>query len=280
MKQAVALALIWAGVLCGASKLSFDRLALHRFEDGPLLEPGYEFLPGELAYFSCRLAGYAVEQQGEDVRKVKISWNMEVRDPEDALLEAPSQGRIEASLFPEDKTWMPKFLHSFTVPAFALPGDYRVVVHARDEIGENDVTGELKFRVKGHAVQASETLAVRNFLFLASEDDAFGMRQPLYKAGAKVWARMDVTGYKFAAKNHFAIAFGLALDGPDGQQIFAQPDAGMQSDESFYPQRYAPGMFRVDLGKAAAPGTYTLIITVRDTISGESIEAREPFKVE
>ena len=280
MKQAVALAMVWAGVLCGASKLSVDRLALHKFEDGPLLDPGYEFLPGELAYFSCRLAGFAVEQEAEDVRKVKLSWNMEVSDPVGVLLEAPAQGRIEASLFPEDKEWMPKFLHSFTVPAFAPPGDYKIMIHARDEIGASDLTGELKFRVKGHAVEPSDKLAVRNFLFLSGEDDAFGMRQPLYKTGAQVWARMDVTGYKFAEKNHFSIAFGMALEDPDGHQLFSQPDAGMQSEESFYPQRYAPGVFRVDLDKTAPPGTYTLVVTVRDTISGETVEAREPFKVE
>src|SRR5690349_2168729 len=61
MLRAVTIALAVAVPLCAASKLAVDRMALHQFEDGPVLDPGYEFLPGETAYFSCRLAGYKIE---------------------------------------------------------------------------------------------------------------------------------------------------------------------------------------------------------------------------
>ena len=273
-------ALGWIYPAGAASSLTIQGIALHKFEDGPLLDASYEFLPGETAYFSCRLEGFQTEQGGEDVRNAKLSWTMEERDPAGALLEPAAAGRIEASLFPQDTNWLPKFLHTFTVPPFALSGEYKITVHARDEISGDEVSGELKFRVKGRAVDPSPALAIRNFLFLTSEDDAFGMRQPLYKLGQKIWARMDVTGYKFAANNRFEIAFGMAVASPDGLQIFSQPDAGTQSGESFYPQRYAPGMLTVNLSSNSPPGTYTLIVTVEDKIGQQSVELKQPFKVE
>ncbi len=280
MNRAVVLALLSTGFLCGAPKLSVERIALHQFEDGPVLDPGYQFLPGETAYFSCRLTGYQVDETDESHRKVKLAWNMELRDPAGVLLEAPASGRIDTELLAEDTNWLPKFLKSFVVPAFALSGEYRVSVRVHDEVAGSELAGELKFRVKGHAVTPSRILAISNFMFLTSEDDAFGMRRPVYHPGAMAWARMDVTGYRFGENNRFSIAFGMALESPDGTQLFSQPDAGAESDSSFYPQSYAPGILTLNLDKSIPPGTYTLVVTVRDQIADQSLESRQPFRVE
>jgi hypothetical protein len=280
VNRAVVLALVSTGFLCGAPKLSVERIALHQFEDGPVLDPGYQFLPGETAYFSCRLTGYQVDETDESHRKVKLAWNMELRDPAGVLLEAPASGRIDTELLAEDTNWLPKFLKSFVVPAFALTGEYRVSVRVHDEVADSDLAGELKFRVKGHAVTPSKILAISNFMFLVSEDDAFGMRQPLYHPGGMAWARMDVTGYRFGENNRFSIAFGMALESPDGKQLFSQPDAGAESDSSFYPQSYAPGILTLNLDKSTPPGTYTLVVTVRDQVADQSLEWRQPFRVE
>ena len=37
-----------------------ERLALHQFEDGPVLDSSYEFVPGESRHFSCRMTGYRI----------------------------------------------------------------------------------------------------------------------------------------------------------------------------------------------------------------------------
>ncbi len=73
---------------------------------------------------------------------------------------------------------------------------------------------------------------------------------------------------------------GMTLEDPSGNQVFTQPQAGAESDQSFYPQRWVAGGLTLTLGKDLEPGMYTLVVTVHDQIGGGSAEAREPFLVE
>jgi hypothetical protein len=260
--------------------LAVERMALHQFEDGPLLAGSYEFLPGETAYFSCRLSGYQAEPIANDQRQVTLSWKATVFDPAGVAIETPKQGRIETKLLREDKDWLAKFLLSFTVPPFALPGQYRVAVEAKDEISGNETHSDLAFRVRGHELERSETLMPRNFRFLRSEEDAIGTRSGLYYPGDTVWARFDVTGYKFGENNHFSVDCGMAVENAEGKQLFAQPDAASQSGESFYPQPYVPIELNLSLDKSVRPGTYTLIVTLRDNTGNQTAEVREAFSLQ
>src|SRR5690242_8711743 len=115
MLRAAVFALTAVTVVSAAPSFSIGRMSLHQFEDGPVLAAGYEFLPGETAYFSCRMAGFQTEK-GEDTQRVKLSWHMEVADGSGVLLQKPEDGRIEDKLLAEDKDWAPKFLATFLVP--------------------------------------------------------------------------------------------------------------------------------------------------------------------
>jgi hypothetical protein len=283
----ILLALFTAGVLGAQPKLAFDRLALHQFEDGPVLAPSYEFLPGETAWFSCRIAGFGSEkgEKKDDERRVKIAWQMRVLDPDGVLVEKPRSGRIEESLQPEDKAWRPKFLASFQVPTFAPGGVYRIPVTIRDELAEADLSGQLEFRVRGPSIEPAGALVIRDFRFLQTEDDATPFRPAVYHPGGTLWARFDIAGYKFGDNNRFSVDYGLAILGvtePDGEpkQLFAQPEAAGESKESFYPQHVVPGMLSLSLDTNVAAGSYTLMVIVHDKIGGESTELRAPFQVE
>ncbi len=260
--------------------LMVAQVALHRFEDGPLLPDSYEFLPAETAYFSCHLSGYQVEKSGEDQRLVKLSWKVSVVDPAGVPIDPPREGRIEDRLSPEDKEWVPKFLVSFVVPPFALPGTYHILVQAKDEIAGSEARGDLPFRVRAHEVAPSETLVARNFRFLGSEDDVIGTRSGVYRPGDTLWAHFDITGYKFDANTRFSVDCGLAVESADGKQLFTRPEAASQSGDSFYPQRYVPITLNVSLDKTVRPATYTLIVTLRDSVGHQTGEVRESFLVQ
>lgn len=276
----VVFALFCATALYAAANFKVERMALHQFEDGPVLPASYEFLPGETAHFSCRLAGYKVDQSDEEDRRVKLSWNIEVRDPAGVLLDQRKSGRIEGHVVPEDKNWLPKFLAEFTVPPFAASGDYRIFVQAKDEIASDEIRGDLVFHVRGHDAEPSDTLITRNFHFLRSEEDGVPLRDPVYRPGESLWARFDIAGYKLGENNRFSVDYGLAVLNADGKQLFAQPDAAQDSHESFYPQRYVPGALSLNLDKNVSAGTYTLVVTVRDKIGGQTWEEKQDFRVE
>jgi len=276
----VLFALTGAAMLTAAPNLAVERMALHQFEDGPVLPASYEFLPGEVAHFSCRLSGFQLNKSDQEDQRVKLSWNVEIRDPAGILLDKPKSGRIEGRVTPEDKNWLPKFLVEFMIPPFAPSGDYRVSVEAKDEVGPAEVHGVLMFHVRGHEVQPSGTLTARNFHFFRGEEDAAPMLEPIYHAGEMLWARFDIVGYKLEANNRFSVDYGLAVLGADDKQLFAQPDAASDSHESFYPQRYVPGALSLSLNKNVPAGNYTLVVSVHDKLANQTWEERQAFQVQ
>src|SRR6185437_11137276 len=104
--------LLGAAVLAitpAVAALSVDRIALHQFEDGPVLGPSHVFLPGETLFFSCRLTGYQVATTKDEQRSVKLSWKLQVTDPAGVPLVSEASGEIAEPVSTQDKNWYPKF---------------------------------------------------------------------------------------------------------------------------------------------------------------------------
>jgi hypothetical protein len=284
MKSLFPVALLLAGMVAAQPTLKFDRLALHQFEDGPVLAANYEFVPGETAWFSCRIAGYDSQKKGDD-RGVKLAWQMRVLDPSGVAVEKPRAGRIEENLVPEDKTWQPKFLASFEIPPFAPGGVYRIPVTVKDELAGAEISGQLDFRVRGPSIEPADSLVIRNFRFLQTETDTTIFRPAIYRPGGRLWARFDIAGYKFGDNNRYSVDYGLAIlsaaeDGGEPKQLFAQPEAASESKESFYPQRVVPGELSLSLDPNVASGAYILMVTVHDKIGEQNAEYRESFEIQ
>jgi len=271
---------LWTWTLSAAApQIAVDRIALHQYEDGPVLQPAHEFLPGETVFFSCRLTGYQIQKNDEE-SSVKLAWQVRVADPDGVLLEKEAAGRIEDRILPEDKNWKPKFLHSFVIPPYATGGLYRVAAKVKDEAGNTEANTNLEFHVREHEVEPSPALVARNFRFLRGEDDPAALRPPVYHPGSVLWARFDITGYRFGENNRFSVEYGLAVLRGTGEQLFSQPVAATEMNESFYPQRYVPGALSLSLDQNVAAGSYTLVVIVRDKVGDQTWESRETFRVE
>jgi hypothetical protein len=268
-----------ASAVFAQPKLSIEHLALQQIEDGPALAASYEFVPGESAHFSCRVAGFRTTAKDE-AQLVKLAWNIHVIDPGGVPIQKDKSGRIEETLTARDKNWVPKFLETFTVPSFAPSGVYHVRVTVSDEIAAAEASGELEFNVRGHPVEPSASLTVRNFKFVRAEDDQVPMRPAVYHPGETLWAKFDINGYKFAENHRFSVDYGLAILDAAGEQIFAQPAAASESRESFYPQLYVPGALSLNLDANVVRAAYTLVIIVHDKIGNQSQESKQPFEVQ
>jgi hypothetical protein len=274
--------------LAGAADVSIQRLALHDYEDGPLIAPGYEYLPGETVWFSARVAGFLRETQDKDagLDHVRLTWQLRPADPGGTLIVPPLRGVVEETLRPEDKTWVPKFVASFEVPQYAVRGLYKIPVTIRDDVAKAEVTGQIEFRVRGgDAPPAGIAFGLRDFRFLATEDARVPLRPVVYKQGAALFARFDIVGQKFEGNNHFSVDYGLSILSPpnaegESKPLFVQESAAQESKESFYPQRWVPCAFGLNLDKDVATGEYTLIVTIRDKVGGTAQEFREKFVVQ
>jgi hypothetical protein len=196
------------------------------------------------------------------------------------------RGVVEETLRPEDKTWVPKIVASFVIPQYAVRGIYKIPVTIRDDVSKAEVSGQVEFRVRGEEPPpAGVAFGQRNFRFLAKEDDRFALRPPVYKQGASLFARFDIVGHKFDGNNHFSVEYGISILGPPNAEgaskpLFSQESAATESGESFYPQRWVPGGFRIDLDKDVPVGEHTLVLTLRDKIANTTQEFRQTFTVQ
>jgi hypothetical protein len=257
-------------------KLAIVRLAFSQSEDGEIVSSKHQFLGGEVLYFSCQVEGYTKTEKDQ----IQLSFQVETKDAKGVLLVAPTSGKIDTTVSPEDKDWTPKLRASIPIPALIPPGEYQVLVRVKDELANAPVESHATFHVQGREIEPSSTLIVRNFRFLRSEEDSKPLTVAAYRPGDAVWARFDMTGYKLSDGNQFDIDYGLVVLRADGSQAYAEPQAAAQKEQTFYPVRYQPGVLSLNLAKDQARGEYTIVLTVRDNLGSQKYELRQKFSVE
>jgi hypothetical protein len=257
-------------------KFATARLAFAQSEDGPALASTYQFLAGESVFFSCLVDGYSKSDKNE----IFLTYQIQAKDARGVLLQPALSDKIEATLAPEDKDWKPKLRETIVIPPLADSGEYQVLVSLRDERSRATVEAHATFQVRGREVAPSDTLVVRDFRFLRSEDDTKPLQVAAYRPGDSLWARFIMTGYKLGDKNQFDIEYGLRVLRADGSEAYSEPHAAAQKDQPFYPQRYQPGVLNLNFPKDQKLGEYTIVLTVRDNLGGQNFEARQRFSVE
>ena len=257
-------------------KLAIVKLAFAQSEDGPALASTYQFLAGESVFFSCLVEGYAKSDEDE----IFLTYQIQAKDSRGILLQPASSDKIEATLAPEDKDWKPKLRDTIVIPPLADSGEYQVLVSLRDERSKATVEAHATFQVHGREVAPSDTLVVRDFRFLRSEDDTKPLQVAAYRPGDSLWARFIMTGYKLGDGNQFDIEYGLTVLRADGTVAYSEPHAATQKDQPFYPQRYQPGVLNLNFPKDQKLGEYTIVLTVRDNLGGQNFETRQKFSVE
>ncbi len=277
----VAFALVWAGGASAAKpKLEITQTALHQYDGGPPTPAGFEFFPGDTVFLTFRISGFkTVEKDDED--NLWLAYTIEAFDPEGLPIRKPEEGRIATVLTYQDKKqkWTPLVRYEALIPPTAPTGKYRIAIHVEDLYAKTDTGAEVFFLVRGRDVEPSDTLVIRNFHFYRTETSMRPLTRPVYRPGSSVWARFDITGYKFGDNNRFSIDYGVKVLRASGKTLFEQPVAASEEEESFYPQRHVQGGLSLNLTPDLAPGEYTLIVTVRDRVGGQTYEEEHTFTV-
>jgi hypothetical protein len=264
-----------------AADLSAVNIQLHDYEDGPPIPAGQAFRPSETVYLSFQVSGF----QATEDDHIQLSYEIVAADPAKRPLGLSKTGKIEAELAPEDKKkgkfWMPKVRFQIQLPITPAPGVYNIRIHLDDKIDGAKHTVDVPFHVEAAGVAPSNALTIQNFRFLRSESDKDRLPEGgAFRPGDAVWARFDITGYKFGPNNRYEVKYGLALNGAAGKSLFSNPDAAQDKSESFYPRTFIPGEFSLNLDKNIKPGDYTLVIFLSDPIGNQNFESAHVFRVE
>jgi hypothetical protein len=263
-------------LLLAAAILAIVNPTIHQIEDGPPVPPGATFIPGESLFFSFQVEGHGVSPE----QKVKLSYKLDATDSHGTRLMETVQASVDAELTPQDKEWKPKVRQTILIPPFADPGKYKISVVINDELGKGAASKEISFEVRGHVVEPSETLIVRNFSFRRGEEDREPLSSAVYRPGDTVWARFDIIGYKFGEGNRIDVNYGISVIAPSGKVLFSQPEAAVEQTSSFYPHRYVPGMMNLSLQPNIRPGEYAIVLTARDRIGNQTVESKHNFTIE
>jgi hypothetical protein len=272
----VVFAMLPAAAQAPARPLTIVAPILQQYEDGPPLTDSHLFIPGEMVAFSFQVQGYRTSP----AQRLMLTYRIAAVDSDGVLLAEPDTGKIDTEVTEMDKDWMPKVRYSVFIPSYALSGKFRIRATVRDELGAREATTEALFTVRSRPVELSETLAVRSFRFLRGEEDRNSLIDALYKPGETLWARFDITGFKRGEKNLLHVVYSVAIADPSGKVVFSQADAAVEKDAPFYPQRYVPATFSLNVQPKTAAGEYTLIVSARDEIGGQTCESRQKFRVE
>jgi hypothetical protein len=167
---------------------------------------------------------------------------------------------------------------SAQIPHHAEAGLYRIVLRARDDLKpQSEDRRELTFEVLGRKVPDTKKLTVEDF-GLARAENSQPMKEPLFKPGDAVWGRFSILGFALGEGNAFKVDTRLRILDEEDEVLFAFEPEGEQG-QSFYPRRWLPGRFRVDLDDDIPPGRYEIELVVSDRIGGQKSQTRYAFEV-
>jgi hypothetical protein len=262
-------------------KLQIVNAGVQRAEDGPFVPHDYKFLPGDYLHFEFAVSGFKISGDAySESRQISLNYTVEVLDDKNIALAPAERGAIKDDITPEDKKWIPKRRASFLLPSYIAAGTYKVRVMVEDALVKTKASADYPFQIGGHIIHPVASLALQNFRFLRSEQDGPPLEVAAYRAGATVWARFDITGFKVGPANSVALQYGVKVLRPDGSQIFAQPEAANEKIATSYPPQFVPGVLSITTTPNLTAGEYTMVVAVHDLIGSQDRVTSYKFRVE
>ncbi|HEY1221663.1 MAG: hypothetical protein ABSE42_21650 [Bryobacteraceae bacterium] len=249
---------------------------ISQMEEGAASPAGFYYTPGEILFFTCRVAHYA---KTADL-KVQIGYSVEAFDPKGVQITETYKNEFKDEVTVEDKDWMPKIQTQVMIPSLAGSGIYKIVVKAEDVLGKTTAQVEVPFEVRGRVVEPSEKLIVRNFRFYHDEEGKQPAGKAVYHAGQTMWTRFDVIGYQYGPGNKVDVSYVASIMLADGKVLWKQPEPAVEQSQSFYPKRYISGEFSINMQASVKPGSYLVGVQVKDAVGNQIYESRQPFTVE
>jgi hypothetical protein len=277
MRPVLVLALLPA-LAAGAApqSLAIVRPFISQSEGGEPDPQSFSHVPGETLYFTCRIANFTKSAES----RIHVAYSVQAFDGKGTPLDQIYKNELIDEVSPQDKDWMPKIQTEVSIPPLALSGAYKIVVKAEDLLSHAAIQLDVPFEVRGHALQPSEKLVVENFRFFHGENETVPMPAAVYRPGDGLWVRMDITGFGYGPGNKLDVSYVTSFLNGSGKVLWKQPEPAVEQSESFYAKPYIPAEFGVNLDRNIQPGSYTILVQVKDAQGNQSYETKQTFTVE
>lgn len=263
-------------LLAAAPALEVVKPVISQSDGGPPDPAGFTHVAGETLFFTCRVANFTKTPE----EKIHLNYSVEAFDPQGIPLIDAVKNEIADEVTPQDRDWQPKIEIEVPTPPLGPSGAYKIVVKVEDTIAKTSAELSVPFQIRGHSIEPSETLVVRNFHWFRGEDDTQPIEKAIYHPGDAVWAKFDIIGYKLGQGNKIDVSYVTSLISPEGKVMWTQPDPAVDQDASFYPKRYVTATMGINLLKDTKPGDYMIGVQVKDGVGKQTATAKFPFTLQ
>ena len=270
------LALAVLALPLSAASLAIVNAAVHESEGGPVANSSTQFVAGETVYLDFQLTGYHVSPD----QKIKLSVHIDAFDPKGVLVVESIDTVLDTVVSPQDKDWKPKVRQSIVLPPIVPSGEFHIKAAVEDDVSHDKAAADIAFHVTAPQVEASPELTLRNFNFYRGEDDPAPLPVAAYRPGDALFARFDITGFRYGDRNTVNVSYGVSVLTSAGKVLYTQPEAAVENSFSFYPKPYVPGAMNLSLQKNMPLGEYTLVVNARDLVGKQTCEVKKTFRLE
>ena len=150
----ILLALAAPLLLASAPALEVVRPIIAQSEGGIAVPAGFEHVPGETLFFSCRIAGFSKTAE----EKIHVTYSVQAFDPKGVALTELYKNELMTDVTPQDKEWLPKIMTEVLLPPLIASGSYKIVVKAEDVFGKTTAELAIPFEVRGKKVDTRTDL--------------------------------------------------------------------------------------------------------------------------
>lgn len=243
-------------------------------QDGYAVPLDSAFFPGETVHLRFLIDGYT---RGAYDR-VWLTWRVDSFGPSGDRFAMVESGSVDTELAAQDRDWKPIIRHSPTVPLHAEGGEYRVTVYVTDRLKDVTISKELLIHVRADSVRTADELTLRSFIISKTKGGP-AYSEKLFEAGDTVWGQFFITGYEISDQNAFDVHAVLQFLDEEGKVLF---DFKPQEQEGapFYPRRWLPAVFQLNLDDNLQPGTYQIALKLEDRLGKQTYTVKQSFRVE
>jgi hypothetical protein len=273
----VLLAAFASAALCAAPALQLVQTAVSDIDGGPPNPVSFEYRPGQIVYFTCRVSGYTQDKD----QQVRLAYSVQAFDARGVPVAEISKDNLSAEVAPQDKEWLPKIDANISLPSLLFSGQYKITVKVEDLVAKTSTELTVPFTVRsGDDVKPSDSLAVSAFRFLRNEDDTHAAERASYRPGDHLWAKFAIVGFHSGAGNKVDVSYVTSILGPDGKTLWTQPQPAGEQEDSFYPKPYIQAEMGIEIQPKIKPGQYQLMVQAKDAIGKQSCETKQTFTIE
>lgn len=270
-------ALLACSALYAAPVLRLVQTAVSDVDGGAPNPVTFEYRPGQVVYFTCRVSGYTQDKD----QQVRLAYTVQAFDAHGVPVAEIAKDSLNAEVAPQDKEWLPKVETAITLPSLLFSGQYKIVAKVEDLVAKTSTDLTVPFTVRGvDEVQPSEALAIQAFRFLRNENDSHPIERAAYRPGDHLWAKFAIVGFHSGPGNKVDVSTVTSVLGPDGKTLWSQPQPPGEDEESFYPKPYIQVEMGLEIQPMIKPGHYQLVVQAKDGIGNQSCEIKQTFTIE